>query len=247
MVNRLVNVLQQTMKAPLLLSLSLAATTSWAELYLNEIRLDQPGSDKDEYFEIFSTDPPNDSLADVALLVIGDGTGGSGVVENVTRLEGTALSSSYFLVAENTFELGMPDLSVSLNFENGDNVTYALVRGFTADIGVDLDTNDDGLLDLRPWSTLLDGVSLVESFEQPPTGTEWAYSEVGPQVGPDEGAVPSHIFRAPGAGRWNVGSPDPSEGLDTPGLPNVDVIPEPSSSALFLIGLAALLCRRRVR
>lgn len=237
------------MKAPLLLSLILSVPAAWGDIYLNELRVDQTGADNDEYFEIFSTDPENDSLADVALIVLGDGTGGSGVIESVTSLAGSSFTTSYFLVAESTFTLGTPDLSLAgdnpLNFENSDNVTFVLVRGFSGALNDDLDTNDDGILDITPWTSVLDAVGLIEE-SMPPSG-EWAYSELGPLVGPDGTFLPGHVYREPDGGTWQIGQFDPLGGDDTPGAANPTVIPEPSTQALFVLGVGALLLRRRRR
>lgn len=228
----------------ILLALLLVAPSAWGALQLNEIRLDQPGSDTDEYFEIFSTDPGGDSLAGVVLLVIGDGAGGSGVIENVTDLTGNSFSSPYFVGAESSFTLGVADLTTSLNFENSDNVTYALVNGFTGANGDDLDTDDDGVLDITPWSGVIDAVALLESDTTPPTGTEWAYVGLGGSVGPDGSFVPGHAYRDSLTGEWQVGQYDPAGGDDTPGAANPTSVPEPSTGALFLLGFGALLWRR---
>ncbi|MCP5520835.1 MAG: PEP-CTERM sorting domain-containing protein [Verrucomicrobiales bacterium] len=233
-----------------LLPLLLVAPTAWGGLFLNEIRLDQTGADNDEYFEIFSSDYENDSLADVVLLVIGDGTGGSGVIESVTSLDGQTLTSPWFLVAESTFTMGTPSLSLPagdnpLNFENSDNVTYVLVRDFTGANGDDLDTNDDGVLDSMPWSVTLDAVAILETTETPPTSTEWAYPGLGSSVGPDGDFVPGHIYRSPDGGDWQIGQFDPVGGQDTPGAANPAAVPEPSTNALFLLGAGALFLRRK--
>ncbi|RME93248.1 MAG: PEP-CTERM sorting domain-containing protein [Verrucomicrobia bacterium] len=228
-----------------LLALLLAAPIARGDLLLNEIRIDQPGGDDDEYFEIFSTDPANDSLADVVLLVIGDGPGGSGVIENVTDLSGQSLSSPWFVAAESTFTLGTADFTTSLNFENSDNVTFALVQGFTGANGDDLDVDDDGVLDAMPWNSLLDAVALLETTETPPTTTEWAYPSLGGSVGPDGTFVPGHVYRSPDGGTWEVGQYDPAGGDDTPGAANPAPIPEPSTATLLLLGAGALFLRRR--
>jgi hypothetical protein len=132
------------------------------EVVINEIRIDQDGADDDEYFELSAE--PGTSLDNLTYLVIGDGTGGSGVIENVTDLSGHVVDiPGYFIVAESTFTLGVPDMEASLNFENSDNVTHLLVYGFTGSNGDDLDTDDDGVLDVTPWSEVLDAVGLVET------------------------------------------------------------------------------------
>ena len=182
---------------------------------INEIRIDQPGSDNDEYFEL--SGPAGSSLSGLTYLVIGDGTGGSGVVEAVVALSGQIGTDGLFVVAEDTFTLGTADLVAALNFENSDNVTHLLVQGFTGANGDDLDTNDDGVLDSTPWTDELDRVALIEE-DNPPTDTEFHYGP--PTVGPDGPFVPGHVFDCPDPDGWQIGAFDPVGGDDTPGAVN---------------------------
>ena len=132
------------------------------DLSISEVRIDQPSDDFDEYFELAGE--PGASLDDLTYLVIGDGTGGSGVIEAVVSLSGNLIpSSGYFVAAESTFALGTADLTASLNFENSDNVTHLLVVDFNGANGDDLDTDDDGVLDVTPWSSVMNSVALVET------------------------------------------------------------------------------------
>lgn len=179
---------------------------------INELRIDQPGSDIDEYFELVG--PAGTSLNDLSYIVIGDGTGGSGVIEGVASLAGTVIGASgYFVAAESTFTMGTADLVTTLDFENSDNVTHLLVRDFTGAKNDDLDTDDDGILDSTPWSAVVSGIALIED----PTGGDLVYWAV--QVGPDGTSVPAHPFVCSGA--WTMGDYDPLvDGSDTPGGDN---------------------------
>ena len=180
---------------------------------INEIRIDQPSADDDEYFELFGTS--GESLDGLTYLVIGDGTGGSGVVEGVIDLSGYSLDADgYFVAAEATFTLGLADLVTTLNFENSDNVTHLLVSGFTGANGDDLDLDDDGVLDVTPWTTVVDSVAIVEDLAD----GERVYSDT--QVGPDGTFVPGHVYRAPDGGAFEIGSFDLAGGTDTPGAAN---------------------------
>jgi predicted extracellular nuclease len=205
-----------------------------AELVINEVRIDQPGTDNDEYFELFGA--ANQSLDGLTYLVIGDGTGGSGVIEAVVDLTGQSLDGDgFFLAAESTFTLSTADLTTSLNFENSDNVTHLLVRDFSGSNGDDLDTNDDGVLDATPWSEVLDSVALVTPTV--PGSSEYVYSTN--QVGPDDAFVPGHVFRLPDGGDWQIGPFDPANGNDTPGEANDDTITAPLAAAIYEIQGAA--------
>jgi hypothetical protein len=198
---------------------------------INEVRIDQPGTDTDEYFELLGN--ANESLDGLSYLVIGDGTGGSGVIESVTSLSGLTLSGDgLFLAAENSFSLGSAvDLFTSLNFENSDNVTHLLVNAFSGTKGDDLDADDDGVLDVLPWLEIVDSMALIDSAGS----GDQVYSPN--QIGPNEGKVPAHVFRAANSGTWQIGST--TIGDDTPGAVNM-AVPEPSALWLFLLGLVGL-------
>ena len=82
-------------------------------------------------------------------------------------------SNGLLLVTEDTFDMSLfpaiePGTTVivdDLNFENSDNVNFFLVSDFTGSLGDDLDEDDDGMLDIEPWSEVVDCIALVESFE----------------------------------------------------------------------------------
>ncbi|MDW7693362.1 lamin tail domain-containing protein [Flammeovirgaceae bacterium SG7u.111] len=194
---------------------------------INEIRVDQPSSDDDEYFELAGA--ANTSLDELTYLVIGDGPGGSGTIENVTSLAGQSIDSSgYFVAAEATFgALGTADFTTDLNFENSDNVTHLLVKGFTGTNGDDLDTDDDGVLDTTPWESIIDEVALVETVGS----GEMVYSST--TVGPDGTFVPSHVYLSEGV--WKIGGFDLIDGTDTPGAENFKEIVLPPSVAENII------------
>ena len=213
-----------------------------AQVLISEIRIDQTGPDNDEYFELSGA--PGFSLDGLSYVVIGDGAGGSGVIEVAVDLTGLSLApDGYWFAAESSFTLGpTPDLVTSLNFENGDNFTHLLVSGFSGANNDDLDTDDNGVLDVIPWSGILDGVSLIME-PNPPTTSEYSYAAgLGYSVvGPDGAAVPGHVYRDD-QGDWQIGPMDVAAGLDTPGT----AVPEPSTWALLGAGaLAGLFWRRR--
>ncbi len=186
---------------------------------LSEIRIDQPGTDVDEYFELAGAD--GTSLDGLTYVVIGDGAGGSGVVEAVVSLAGLSVpASGFFVAAESTFTLGTADVTTSLNFENSDNVTHLLVSGFTGANGDDLDTDDDGVLDSEPWSAVVDSVALIETVGS----GDRVYSAT--TVGPDGPFVPGHVYLCESG--WLIGSFDPAGGQDTPGAANNCAPPVPT-------------------
>jgi hypothetical protein len=190
------------------------AAISAGSVRISEVRVDQPSSDLDEYFELAG--PPDASLNGLAYIVIGDGpAANSGVIEEVTDLGGRSLDGNgRFVAAEPTFSLGTADLVTELNFENGDNVTHLLVSGFSGGVGDDLDIDDDGGFDATPWSEIVDSVALIDT----PGSGDWFYSPT--RVGPDKTGPPFHIYRCSPSLVWRVGPPDPAGGDDTPGAEN---------------------------
>lgn len=213
------------------------------DVVINEVRIDDPGADDDEYVELFTPTAGSVSLGRLFLVVIGDGSGGSGVVERAIDLSGQSIDDGYFLVGSEIMLLATPDLTAPANFlENSDNISILLVSDFTGSVGDDLDANDDGTLETKPWGTLLSGVSLVEEPNLDdgaggfikPGGTEWDYSaDLGIEaVGPDGNFVPGHVFRSPnGSGDWQIGPFAPSAGDPDaePPVPPVDVQDSPGA------------------
>ncbi|MDX1741879.1 MAG: hypothetical protein R3178_11320, partial [Rhodothermales bacterium] len=74
------------MLAMMIQSWQLVLPGSAAQVRISEIRIDQPGTDVDEYIEL--SGPAGADLSAYSLIVIGDGAGGSGVVEAAVALEG---------------------------------------------------------------------------------------------------------------------------------------------------------------
>jgi hypothetical protein len=188
------------------LAAAFAGGTHAGSIRINEVRIDQPGSDDfDEYVELFG--PAGLMLDGLTYIVIGDGAGGSGVIESVTPLDGGMIQANgTFVLAEATFTLGIADLVGTLNFENSDNVTHVLVQGFTGANGDDLDIDDDGVLDVTPWAAVFDAVGFLET----PGSGELLYAEAlgGENVGPDGTFVPGHIYRCEPTGAWTIGGFD---------------------------------------
>jgi plastocyanin len=193
---------------------------------LQEIRIDQPGADDDEYFELRG-DPTMD-LTGVFYIVIGDnGTpGDSGIIECVIDLTGMISNNGTILVAEDDDTFGVQAdyvLPGQLNFENSDNVSHMLVLNFYGFLGDDIDQDDDGVEDYTPWQQILEGVRLVETTDG--TG-EWTYP-YGPNneiFGPVDGIyAPAHMYRWTSAcGNFVIGEFDPDDpnAVDTPGTEN---------------------------
>jgi uncharacterized protein len=194
--------------APLTSLLSFGGVARAAELRLNEIRIDQPGPDTHEFFELSGA--PGADLDGYSYVVIGDGYeghGGSGVVETIVSLDGMRLDADGLLVVQNE----------RARFENADNVTHMLVRLFRGDLGEDLDDDDDGLLDRQPFDEIVDRVALLAT--DPDLAGDRIYAHT--RVGPDRGFVPAHVFRD--GARWVIGSYEIGDD-NTPGRDNLESV-----------------------
>jgi len=211
------------------------------QVQLQEIRIDQPDADDDEYAELRGDG--NLILNGLWYLVIGDGAGGSGTIENATDLTGLALDNGTLLLAEDADTLGVPTGAiVNLNFENTDNVTHVLVMNFYGSVGEDIDADDDGIVDYAPWTDTVDGVRII--FD--PNGGDLTYlmdEEIGPTV---DGYAPAHVYRYTSAcGNFAMGTYDPDDpnAVDTPGSEN-PACPNPCPPDLDgdgMVGVADIL------
>lgn len=144
----------------------LSILTGQAQVRFNEMLINPPGTDNgQEFLELISA-TPNYSLDDIWFLSIeGDGTG-AGVVDQALPLTGQVTGANRLLLwRDASTQLCPPPESETTVFvqdfnpdiENGSN-TFALVIGFTGSVGMDLDPNDDGVLDVTPWTAVLDAV-----------------------------------------------------------------------------------------
>ena len=208
-------------------SLIAAVALADAPLRLNEIRLEQPGADTDEYIEIAGA--PGESLAGVSIIVIGDDDFAlpgqqNGFIEDVIPLSGAVPASGFFVVAEPKFSLGIPNLVADLNLEGGDNVTFILVRDFTGFEGQKLDTNDDGTLDATPWTSVVGSVAVVQTLS--PNGGKSDYFYSTTTVGPDAGQQPAAAWLCANTSQWIIGTQDPLGGVDSPGAANQLCVPQ---------------------
>jgi len=219
--------------ALILLSVGVAS----AQVRMNEIRTDHVGTDVDEYVELVG--PADMSLAGWTVVVIGDGAGTCGTVEAAINLSPYSIMADGLLAVR--YSTGTPflagyDVTIPGSFENSDNLTFLLVKGWSGTVGSDLDTDNNGTLDSAPWTGIADQVGLYEAAlpidctSSP--GNEYLYTNV--VVGPDGGFVPGHVYRC--GDLWYIG-PFPSSGwpagaVDTPGDPNIGC-PTPTRSTTW--------------
>ncbi|RFF29967.1 Ig-like domain-containing protein [Wenzhouxiangella sediminis] len=181
---------------------------------LNEIGISDTGTDA-EFIELAG--PAGADLSGLDLIVLAGTTNGSvnpGVVSVHFDLTGSVPADGYWAItspeADATYGV-TGDQSFPDNTLSNDSTTYLLVSGFTGAVSDDLDTNDDGVLDVTPWTAIADDVA-VTAGDSPVL-----YSATA--VGPDGAFLPAGIFRCPdGDGTWDLLNFSPENG--TPGVDN---------------------------
>jgi hypothetical protein len=205
---------------------------------INELRVDQPSTDNDEYVELAG--PAGASLNGMTYVVIGDGAAGSGVIEYILPLDGQTIPSDGIWLGGGGDDLDNMVLGVTVDFqfdplfENSDAVTHLIVTGFTGTDAQDLDTDDNGSLDVTPWATVIDAIGLADDTTPDfPYGINLGFIDL-----PANGTFPfAHGFRDGATGEWRGGAFDPAGGQDTPGTVNTIVVanePGTPSPALAL-------------
>jgi hypothetical protein len=223
---------------------ALGAAASAQSFVINEFVANHVGTDTNEYYEIFGV--PSTSLADFRVLHIeGDGTG-AGLIDSVFS-PGSTDAAGFFVSPYMTNLI-----------ENG-TITLMLVAGFSGTVGMDLDTNNDGVLDVTPWTAHLDSVGVHDGAA---TG-DFTYGQTQLNPNFDGGTLPvGGASRIPngmdtnsvsdwmrndfdGAGIPSFpGTPVLGEAFNTPGTTNTPV-PEPATMLALAAGAAALISRRR--
>jgi endonuclease I len=122
---------------------------------LNEVVADHAGADTEELVEIFGD--PDTAFTDYWVLAV-DGTGltDAAIQAGTTDAQGFWVSS-----------LGAEALS-------DDTLTFLLVEAWSGTLGEDLDTDDDGTLDVLPWTALVDDLAFGRG-----AGLIYSTSDVG--------------------------------------------------------------------
>ncbi|MFH1843279.1 MAG: FlgD immunoglobulin-like domain containing protein [bacterium] len=205
-----------------LVMLLLCLTSTAFAVHINEIRIDQPSTDNDEYVELAGA--PGEPLDGLFYLVIGDLATAPrcGGIECVVDLTGMTIQADGLLaigdIATSGLHTYVYDVEADLNFENSDNLTHLIVTGFYGASGEDVDLDDDCVIDpIAPWLATLDMVAMWEGTEPDCLGSdECVYGPV--IVGPDGLYVPGHIYLCEDG--WCIG--DFALGVnDSPGEPNI--------------------------
>jgi hypothetical protein len=187
---------------------------------INEFVFNHTGTDTHEYIELRGAAATDYSTLTV-LEIEGDIASGAGVIDGVFA-RGTTDAAGLFVTA-----------FIPGDIENGTG-SILLVQGFTGALGDDLDTDDNGVLDVMPFTALGDAIAVTDGG-----AGDLTYGGVTLDAAFDGGVfTPGGASRIPdGADTdlpadWKrndfdgdglpgfVGTPDPGEAKNTPGLPN---------------------------
>ena len=116
---------------------------------VNEFVLNHAGGDTNQFVEIAGY--PSTSYADYTLLDIdGDADGDIGKIDQVFPIGTTDASGIW--------STGFLDRQLDTGTSS-----FLLVKGFTGAVGQDLDANNDGGLDAKPWTDLIDAVTVTDN------------------------------------------------------------------------------------
>jgi hypothetical protein len=254
------------------------ATVLLSELFVGPEDGANPNGFGREFFELKSTTGGAESLAGLWLLEI-NGTGlDSGRVDQAINLGAAPTpstgSNGLFLRRDNSDVL-VPNPAAATVVQVGpfsgtdglqadDNATYALVHNFSGSLGQDLDADDDGVLNLTPWTAVSDALGITESgtpgFSY--AGALGGVSLLDVPFGPDAVARLANgmwfAFDAPNGeddptyfGPFTASDADDNilangvvvapviaeQFTLTPGAANPSLVPEPSSVILSLLAL----------
>jgi predicted extracellular nuclease len=189
---------------------------------INEFSASTAGTDV-EYIEIFGA--PLADHSNLTILEIEGDSSGAGVIDEVIPV-GTLDGAGFGLtsLAPNTLENG--------------TITLLLVEDFTGSLSDDLDTNNDGVLDTTPWSSVVDDVAV---FDGGSADLTYASTVLGPDYDGLSSFAPGGASRIPDGADTNtsadwvrndfdlfgipgfVGTQAIGEAVNTPGATNVEI------------------------
>lgn len=124
------------------------SASSATDPVINEFVCNHTGTDINEFVEIFG-DPSTDYTSLTILEIECDGIG-TGNIDGIFAV-GTTDGDGYWTTG-----------FMSNIIENG-SVTLLLVEGFSGNLNDDLDTDNDGVLDVFPFNRIVDDVAVKDS------------------------------------------------------------------------------------
>lgn len=155
------------------------AAPGTSPVLINEANINPPGDDANfDYVELISTDIAARSMNGLTLVGIdtsagGDGSGNVGGIVRVWDLDSLATGRNGLLLLGDGYGSGGPfdgakapltgtGDPIGMNRDalaSNDGIALLLVRGFSGHLGQDLDAGNDNVLDLTPWTDLVDSIT----------------------------------------------------------------------------------------
>lgn len=221
---------QRTGVAAAFFALLFTVSSAPAAILINEVMMNAPSGNDDgrEYFELISTTGGAEALTDLYFIAMEADSGSTnlGNIDDVINVSSFSTGSNGLFLSREGGSDGDPEADppvapippitfspapdadtvvdlrnrTSFDFEN-DNVTFLLVSGFSGSNGDDLDTNDDGVLDSMPWTTVVDAIGVRDDTN---AGFEYA-SQLGFDAFPvltSAGFTPDTVLRSAGSLDW---------------------------------------------
>jgi len=155
-----------------------AAAPAVTPILINEANVNPPGADLNfDYVELISSGIKAQSTNDLTLLVIdtytgADGLGNVGEITRVWNLDSLATGRNGLLLLGDGYTTSPPGAFASLKaaltatgdpvgmnadaLASNDSIALVLVKGFSGSLGQDLDATNDGILDVTPWTQVVD-------------------------------------------------------------------------------------------
>ncbi|MDH5325612.1 MAG: endonuclease/exonuclease/phosphatase family protein [Gammaproteobacteria bacterium] len=226
-------VIVESLKKTVLLLTFFSATAVMAEPLINEFVFNHTGSDTSEYVEI--SGGVNTDYSTYTIIAIEGDSPNSGSIDAVFSVGNTDASGIWYTGFLNNA------------LENG-SVTLLLVDQFSGLLGQDLDTDDNGTLDITPWSRIADAVAVHDGGTADHTytsvvltaGFDGGTNTVGaasriPNAGDTDssGDWVRNDFHGEGLPGFN-GTPEQGEALNTPGIVNALPLIEPPAINLAI-------------
>jgi hypothetical protein len=187
----------------------LLVMTSVQAQTLRAVFLNPPGTDDtQEYFEISWT--PNTSVAGLTLVKIEGDVSGPGPIDDAYTIPSgqTTGSNGIFLWKANTAVINpAPPAETNIyvadfnpDLENP-STTILLVSGYSGSVGTDLDTDNDGVLNSTPWTTVHSAVSVSDGGA---TDVFYAVGLSGTHIPFATNVDPEFIFFDDATANWYV-------------------------------------------
>lgn len=175
-----------------------------------------------------------------------DAGGTAGMIDRASEVSGTYDSNGLAVVTINDLE--------------NPSFTLLLVQGLSGVVGDDLDTDDDGILDLTPWASFYDAVGIPDTdddtlYGASLGGVDLAYIGTEPDLTFRDGTTDAWYSVAGGTTIFDADGNelDPNT-FDSNPLsptfgainPSIAAVPEPGSAAVLgVLALGTLVVRRR--